>query len=158
MWRWRNSRILVNSGWGLWQVKQAQQWKGPTSGLHFMFCLWRWQEKFTCENNFRLQDNENVKDLDLVQLGNICSRMPTMRYTHMVSSEQWRTTTYYSLWLWQIIKSSQSPFPHPMTHRAAPTSVSLALGHASANAVKATAGGWSTGSSTSLNFPLHSHM
>ena len=45
-----------------------------------------------------------------------------------------------------------------MAHRAAPISVSIALGHASANAVKATAGGWSTGSSTSLTFPLHSQM
>jgi len=53
---------------------------------------------------------------------------------------------------------SQSPFPRPMAHRAAPISVSIALGHASANAVKATAGGWSTGSSASLTFPLHSHM
>ena len=53
---------------------------------------------------------------------------------------------------------SQSPFPRPMAHRAAPISVSIALGHASTNAVKATAGGWSTGSSASLTFPLHSHM
>ena len=45
-----------------------------------------------------------------------------------------------------------------MAHRAAPISVSIPLGHASANAVKATAGGWSTGSSASLTFPLHSHM
>ena len=45
-----------------------------------------------------------------------------------------------------------------MAHRAAPISVSIALGHASANAVKASAGGWSTGSSASLTFPLHSHM
>ena len=45
-----------------------------------------------------------------------------------------------------------------MAHGAAPTSVSIALGHASANAVKATAEGWSTGSSASLTFPLHSHM
>ena len=37
-----------------------------------------------------------------------------------------------------------------MAHRAAPISVSIALGHASANAVKATAGGWSAGSSTNL--------
>ena len=49
-------------------------------------------------------------------------------------------------------------FPAPMAHRAAPISVSIALGHASANAVKATAGGWSTGSSASLTFPLHSRM
>ena len=42
--------------------------------------------------------------------------------------------------------------------RAAPISVSIALGHASANAVKATAGGWSTGSSASSTFPLHSDM
>ena len=47
---------------------------------------------------------------------------------------------------------SQSPFLRPMAHRAAPISVSIALGHASANALKATAGGWSTGSSES-NFP-----
>ena len=45
-----------------------------------------------------------------------------------------------------------------MAHRAAPISVSIALGHATANAVKATAGGWSTGSSASLTFPLHSHL
>ena len=45
-----------------------------------------------------------------------------------------------------------------MAHRAAPISVSIALGHASASAVKATAGGWSTGSSAGLTFPLHSHM
>ena len=45
-----------------------------------------------------------------------------------------------------------------MAHRAAPISVSIALGHASANAVKATAGGWSTCSSASLTFPFHSHM
>ena len=51
---------------------------------------------------------------------------------------------------------SQSPFPRHMAHRAAPISVSIALGHASANAVKAAAEGWSTGSSTSLTFPLHS--
>ena len=55
-------------------------------------------------------------------------------------------------------RSSQSPFPRLMAHRAAPISVSIALGHASANAVKATAGGWPTGRSASLTFPLHSHM
>ena len=48
--------------------------------------------------------------------------------------------------------SSQSPFPRPMAHRAAPISVYIALGQASANAVKATAGGWSTGGSK-FNFP-----
>ena len=53
---------------------------------------------------------------------------------------------------------SQSPFPRPFAHRAAPISVSTALGHASVNAVKATAGGWPTVSSASLTFPLHSHM
>ena len=53
---------------------------------------------------------------------------------------------------------SQSPFPHHMVHRAAPISVFIALGHVSANAVKAREGGWSTGSSTGLTFPLHSHM
>ena len=46
----------------------------------------------------------------------------------------------------------------PMVHRAAPISISMALGHASANAVKAIVGGWSTGSSATLTFPLHSHM
>ena len=45
-----------------------------------------------------------------------------------------------------------------MVHRAAPNSAFIALGHASANAMKATAGGWSTGSSASLTFLLHSHM
>ena len=34
----------------------------------------------------------------------------------------------------------------------------VALGHTSANAVKATAEGWSTGSSACLTFPLHSLM
>ena len=34
----------------------------------------------------------------------------------------------------------------------------VALGHTSANAVKAKAGGWSTGSSACLTFPLHSLM
>ena len=43
-----------------------------------------------------------------------------------------------------------------MAHRATPISISIALGHASANAVKATVGGWSTGSSASLTFSLHS--
>ena len=38
------------------------------------------------------------------------------------------------------------------------SSVFIALGHAAANAVKATAGSRSTGSSASLTFPLHSHM
>ena len=57
-----------------------------------------------------------------------------------------------------MLKKSQSPFPRPMTHRAAPISVSIALGHTSANEVKATAWSWSTGSSASLTFPLHSHM
>ena len=57
------------------------------------------------------------------------------------------------MWLFEK-QNSQNLFPRPMAHRAAPISVSIALGHASANAVKATAGGWST----SLNFPLHSHM
>ena len=57
-----------------------------------------------------------------------------------------------------LLHSSQSPFPRPMAHRAAPISVSIALGHTSANAVKATAGGWYIGSSASLTYPLHSHM
>ena len=56
------------------------------------------------------------------------------------------------------VKKSQSPPPHPMAHRAAPISVFIALGHASANVVKTKAGDWSTGSSVSLTVPLHSHM
>jgi len=39
-----------------------------------------------------------------------------------------------------------------MAHRVAHTSVPIALGHAPANAVKAAAGGWSTGSSASVAF------
>ena len=57
---------------------------------------------------------------------------------------------------WLLVKSKS--FPLPMAHRAAPISVSIALGYASVNAVNATAGGWSTGSSASYTFPLHSHM
>ena len=53
---------------------------------------------------------------------------------------------------------SQSPFPRPMVHRAAPISVSIAIGHASASVMKAVEGGWSTCSSASLTFPQHSHM
>ena len=55
-------------------------------------------------------------------------------------------------------KKGQSPFPRPMAHRAAPISVSIALGHVSVNAVKTSAGGWSTSSSASFTFQLHSHM
>ena len=57
-----------------------------------------------------------------------------------------------------LCQKRQSPFPRPMAHRAVPISVYIALGHASANAVKATAGGWSTDNSASLTFTLHSHM
>ena len=46
--------------------------------------------------------------------------------------------------------------PAPMAHRVAPISVSAAIGHTSVNAVKATAGGWSTGSYACLTFALHS--
>ena len=55
-------------------------------------------------------------------------------------------------------KVKNQDLPTPMAHRAASISVSVALGHTSVNAVKATAGGWSTGSSTCLTFPLHSLM
>ena len=54
------------------------------------------------------------------------------------------------------IVKSQSSYPRPMAHRAAPISVSMAIGHASLNAVKATAGGWPTGSSASVTLPLQS--
>ena len=53
-------------------------------------------------------------------------------------------------------KSSHSLSPRPVAHRAALISVSISLGHASVHAVKATAEGWSTGSSAGLTFPLHS--
>ena len=46
----------------------------------------------------------------------------------------------------RVFKKSKS-FPRPMAHRAVPISVSITLDHASANAVKATAEGWSSGSS-----------
>ena len=39
-----------------------------------------------------------------------------------------------------ITSKKSKSFPGPLAHRAAPISVSVALGHASANAVKATAG------------------
>ena len=39
------------------------------------------------------------------------------------------------------LMSKSKSFPRPMAHRAAPFSISIALGHASANAVMATAGG-----------------
>ena len=42
----------------------------------------------------------------------------------------------------------------PMALRAVPISVSVAVGHTSANAVKATAGGRTTGSSACLSFPV----
>ena len=38
------------------------------------------------------------------------------------------------------LNSKLKSFPAPMTHRATSISVSIALGHASANAMKATAG------------------
>ena len=38
------------------------------------------------------------------------------------------------------VYNKESPFPRPMAYRAVPISVSIALGHASANAVKAAAG------------------
>ena len=44
-----------------------------------------------------------------------------------------------------------------MAHRAAPITVAMGLGHVSANAVRATAGGWSTCSSACYTFPLHSY-
>ena len=47
--------------------------------------------------------------------------------------------------------------PTPMGHGAAPISFQVALSHSSVNAVKATAGGWDTGSSICLTFPSHSH-
>ena len=56
-------------------------------------------------------------------------------------------------------KVKSKSFLPPMVHRALPISVSIALGHMSANAVKATVGGgWSTGSSACLTSPLLSHL
>jgi len=60
--------------------------------------------------------------------------------------------------LLSLSKQKSKSFPRPMAHRAAPISVSIALGHASAKAVKATAGGWSTGGSAYLTSPLLSHL
>ena len=48
---------------------------------------------------------------------------------------------------------SQSPFPCPVAHRAAPISISIALGYASANAVKTTAGGLAHWQLREFNFP-----
>ena len=52
-------------------------------------------------------------------------------------------------------KSNSFPRQWRIGRRLSPFQV--ALGHSSVNAVKATAGGWSTGSSICLTFPLHSH-
>ena len=54
--------------------------------------------------------------------------------------------------------NSQNLFPRPIALRAVPISISITIGHAPANAVKARKGGWSTSSSASLTFPLHSYM
>ena len=59
---------------------------------------------------------------------------------------------------YSLVQVKKKSFPAPLAYRAAPISVSIALGHASMNAVKATAWDWSTGSFVSLTFPLHSHM
>ena len=60
--------------------------------------------------------------------------------------------------LYDVIKKVKV-LPAPMAHRAAPISVSIALDHASANAVRATAGGGCfTGSSACLTSPLLSHL
>ena len=40
-----------------------------------------------------------------------------------------------------VVNESQSPFLRPIAYRVMPISVSIALGHVSVNAVKATAGG-----------------
>ena len=54
-----------------------------------------------------------------------------------------RTNELLVSWLYcrKFSKSKSKSFPAPMAHRAAPISVSIALGHASANAVKSTAEG-----------------
>jgi len=57
-----------------------------------------------------------------------------------------------------IVMSKSNFLLAPVAYWAAPISISIALGHASANGVKATAGGWFNGSSTCLTFLLHSHM
>ena len=61
------------------------------------------------------------------------------------------STTFVKVYL-----VTKSPFPRPMVHRATLISVSITLGHATANAMKATAGASSTGSTVDLTFPLHS--
>ena len=60
------------------------------------------------------------------------------------------------VWTPVISKKSQSLFPHPMANRAAHISVSIALGVCECS--ESYSGGWSTGSSASLTFPLHSHI
>ena len=55
------------------------------------------------------------------------SALPEMRHLTCFSNKS------------SVFQKSQSSFPRQMAHRAAPIYVSIALGHASANAVKATA-------------------
>ena len=57
-----------------------------------------------------------------------------------------------------VVKVNVKVLPTPMAHRAAIISLSIALGHASANSVSVEAGGWSTGSSACLTSPLPSHL
>ena len=56
-----------------------------------------------------------------------------------------------------LCQKNSNSFPRQwrMGRRLSPFQV--AIGHSSVNAVKATARGWSTGSSTCLTFSLHSH-
>ena len=56
--------------------------------------------------------------------------------------------------IFMVVKGKVLP-----AHRVVPISVSVALSPTSVNAVKATAeGGWFTGNSVCLTFPLHSLM
>ena len=71
-------------------------------------------------------------------------------------------TSFCFIFNFLYMESSQTirvkVLPAPMTHRAASIFVSKALGHTSVNAMKATAGGWPTGSFACLAFPLNSFI
>ena len=68
----------------------------------------------------------------------------------MLPDGNWKTFGFLRQYLWDQ-KVKVKVFPVPMAHRVALISVSVAPGHmqshTSANVVKATAGGWSTGRS-----------
>ena len=62
-----------------------------------------------------------------------------------MNDKKYKTAYLIILRVVSYSKSKSKSFPAPMAHRAAPISVSVALGHTSANAVKATVGGGYSG-------------